>query len=265
MRQNEEKKKWYYFKRNAELETIINHLPKEKNIKILEIGGWDGYMAKKVHDLGYDIISTDLNPKYPQFFPVSVGNASKLDYESDQFDVIFTAHLIVEVRDVDSFFAECRRVLKPNGLMIHVLPTTTWSIVTNTWHYLLLPKFFINWMRPKNSTADANSSDNNLEIQKQQSTKDKIIDILFLHPIGTNPSFLHDIFCFTKRRWKKVFKNKGFDILNVEDGPYLYSGLYMFPNKFLRLRKFLATNGFSGAICLVLKNNQAANNQIGNF
>ncbi len=255
MSENNGKKKWYYFKRNAELKTIINHLPNKKDIKILEIGGWDGFMAKQVHDLGYEIKSTDLNPKYPQYFPVTVGNASKLDFESDEFDVIFTSHLIVEVKEVASFFDECRRVLKNDGIMIHVLPTTTWSIVTNIWHYMLLPKFFLNWIRPNTSSASTNSLDQNLEAAKKQSTKSKIIDILFLHPIGANPSFLHDILSFTKRRWKKVFKNEGFDILTVEDGPYFYSGFGIFRNKLLKSRKVLANNGFSGSVCFVLKNN----------
>lgn len=254
MLQNKEKKDWYYFKRSAELGTIVKNLPKDKNVKILEIGGGDGFMAKRVHDLGYDITSTDLNPQYPQHFPVSVGNASGLDYESEQFDIIFTSHLIVEVQEVAAFFDECKRVLKKNGLMIHVLPTRTWSIVTNFWHYLLLPKFFVNWIRKSNTSgANTTSVDKNLEISQKEPTRSKIIDVLFLHPIGANPSFLHEIFYFSKRGWKNLFKKHGFEILNIEDGPYFYSGYAIFQNKLLKFRKILATNGISGSVCLVLK------------
>ncbi|NHF61073.1 class I SAM-dependent methyltransferase [Flavobacteriaceae bacterium TP-CH-4] len=259
MQQNIEKKDWLSFKRNAELDTVIKYLPVEKDIKVLEIGGRDGFMAKRIHDLGYDITSIDLFPIYPQHFPVAVGDATKLDFESNQFDFIFTSHLIVEIRELDLFFDECRRVVKKNGLMVHVVPSTPWSLGTNFWHYLLLPKFFINWIRPNTLVIDANSYGKNLVETEKQNTKSKIINVLFLHPIGTNPSFLHDIFSFTKRKWKNLFKNHGFEIVSVENGPHYYTAYGVFKYKLMGMRKSLAKTGFSGSFCYVLRDKRTPN------
>jgi len=256
MYQSKKDIKWLQFIRNAELEIALKNFPIEKNIKILEIGAGDGFMAKKIHEQGYEITSIDQIPKYPQYYPVIIGNATKLDFESEKFDVIFSSQVIAHVNEIEVFFAECKRVLKKDGLMIHIVPSTSWSIVTNFWHYILLPKFFIQWRRLSLPVTDRNDSNKNMITNKEQKIMGKIINVLFLHPLGTNPSFIHEFYYFSKEQWKKKFLNNGFNVLKIENGPYLYSGHNVFKNKLLRLRRILAKSGFAGTICFVLKKNE---------
>jgi len=253
MNQSKEDYEWLHFIRNAEFETALNFFPVEKNIKILEIGGGDGFIAKKIHDLGYKITAMDQMPKYPQHFSVSTGNASKLDFESETFDIIFSSHVLAHVNEIEMFFSESKRVLKKNGLMIHIVPSTTWSIGTNFWHYVLLPKFFIEWKRSKMISTD--NSNKNININKKEKIVTRIINILFLHPLGVNPSFIHEFYYFSKYKWKKIFQNQGFKILSIENGPYFYTGHNILKNKFLRLRKILSKIGFTGSFCFILKIN----------
>lgn len=252
MNQSKEDYEWLHFIRNAELETALKKFPVEKNIKILEIGGGDGFIAKKIHDLGYKIISIDQIPKYPQYFLVSTGNASKLNFESETFDIIFSSHVLAHINDIEMFFSESKRVLKKNGLMIHIVPSTAWSIGTNFWHYILLPKFFIEWKRSK--IIATNNSNENIKIDKKEKIMTRIINVLFLHPLGVNPSFIHEFYYFSKHRWKKVFSQK-FKIMNIENGPYFYSGHNILKNKFLWIRRMLAKTGFTGSFCFILKIN----------
>jgi SAM-dependent methyltransferase len=252
MYQSGKNKDWLHFIRNAELEIALRYFPDEKNIKILEIGGGDGFLAKKIHEQGYEITSIDHIPKYPQHFSVIVGNATKLDFGSDEFDIIFSSHVIAHINEIESFFYECRRVLKKNGLMIHVVPSSVWSISTNFWHYILLPKFLFEWKRAKFSVINIDDSDKNSKIKKQK-IMSRVINLLFLHPLGANPSFIHEFYYFSKHRWKKVFQNNGFQIIKIDNGPYFYSGHNILKNKILRFRTILARNGFSGSFCFVLK------------
>lgn len=244
---------WLHFIRNAELEIALGFFPVEKNIKILEIGGGDGFMAKKIHEHGYEIISIDQIPKYPQYFPVIIGNATKLDFEPEKFDIIFSSHVIAHISEIELFFNECKKVLKKNGLMIHIVPSTAWSIGTNFWHYILLPKFFMEWRRSNLLITNTDSIHRNMKINKKGKIMNKIINVLFLHPLGANPSFIHEFYYFSKHMWKKVFQNQGFNIINVENGPYFYSGHNILKNKLLGLRRILAKNGFTGSFCFVLK------------
>ena len=100
-------------------------------------------------------------------------------------------------------------------------------------------------------SADTNNADKN--IKKKEKMVKKIINVLFLHPLGTNPSFIHEFYYFSKYRWRKLFQNQGFKVINVENGPYFYSGHSILKNKLLIIRKMLAKSGFTGSFCFVLK------------
>lgn len=251
MHQSKEDVDWLHFIRNAELETALKFFPVEKDVRILEIGGGDGFLAKKIHDHGYEILSIDQSPKHPQYFPVTIGDATKIGFESEKFDMIFSSHVIAHIDEIELFFDECKKVLKKNGLIIHVVPSTAWSIGTNFWHYILLPKFFVKSRRSKLTDGDTNNADKN--IKKKEKTVKKIINVLFLHPLGTNPSFIHEFYYFSKYRWRKLFQNQGFRVISVENGPYFYSGHNILKNKLLVIRKILAKSGFTGSFCFVLK------------
>lgn len=253
MHKSKEDKDWLYFLRSSELGMALNFFPVKKNIMVLEIGGGDGFMAKKIHEHGYEIISIDQIPKYPQYFPVIAGNAMKLDFESKKFDIIFSSHVIAHIDEIELFFTECKRVLKPGGLMIHIVPTTAWSIVTNFWHYILLPKIYLEWRQSIMQVTNTNNSD----INKKHKTMNRITKILFLHPLGKNPSFIHEFYYFSKYKWRKVFQNYGFDVINLENGPYFYSGHNILKNKLLGLRRMLAKSGFTGSFCFVLKKHES--------
>jgi ubiquinone/menaquinone biosynthesis C-methylase UbiE len=251
MDQDNRNTEWLQFIRNAEFAKVLTKFPIKKNIKVLEIGGGDGFIAKKIHDQGYEITSIDQIPKYPQYFPVTKGNASELNYEDEEFDIIFSSHVIAHINEIELFFDECKKVLRKNGLIIHVVPSTAWSIGTNFWHYILLPKFFMKLRRSNLLSADTNNADKN--IKKKEKMVKKIINVLFLHPLGTNPSFIHEFYYFSKYRWRKLFQNQGFKVINVENGPYFYSGHSILKNKLLVIRKILAKSGFTGSFCFVLK------------
>ena len=251
MDQNNRDTEWLQFIRNAEFAKVLTKFPIKKNFKVLEIGGGDGFIAKKIHDQGYEITSIDQIPKYPQYFPVTKGNASELNYEDEEFDIIFSSHVIAHINEIELFFDECKKVLRKNGLIIHVVPSTAWSIGTNFWHYILLPKFFMKLRRSNLLSADTNNADKN--IKKKEKMVKKIINVLFLHPLGTNPSFIHEFYYFSKYRWRKLFQNQGFKVINVENGPYFYSGHSILKNKLLVIRKILAKSGFTGSFCFVLK------------
>lgn len=242
---------WLHFIRNEEIKIALKYFPVKQNIKILELGGGDGFVAKKINESGYEIISIDQTPKHPQYFSVSVGNASKIEFESEKFDIVFSSHVVAHIDEKKLFFTECKRVLKKNGLIIHFVPSTTWSVVTNFWHYILLPKFFVKWK--KSNKEILNSNNLNDDVNKQEKIKKRIFNMLFLHPLGTKPSFIHEIYFFSKYQWKKLFQDEGFNIIKIENGPYFYSGHNIFKNKFLGLRKILAKNGFAGSLCFVLK------------
>jgi len=97
----------------------------ETNIKILEVGAGHGAFTKKLYDHGFSISACDLFPEIFMFDKVEckkVDLTKKLPYENGSFDVIIAVEVMEHILDHESFFQECKRILRPNGKLIFSTP-----------------------------------------------------------------------------------------------------------------------------------------------
>jgi len=252
MSQEKDDVQWLHFIRNIELETILKFLPKDK-IKILEVGGGDGYIAKKIFELGYDVTSIDVQPRNDEdsFFKVDKCDTKKLSFDSETFDLVISFHVIPHVKDKIIFFAELKRVVKNDGLFIHVVPTVWWSLITNFLHYVLMPKnvWCIRKTKKKTNSNTYTNKEKNNNIKKYG----KLSNYLFLHPLGENPSFIHEFFYFTNNSWQKLFNKNGFTMFQEGNCSYLYSGHSVFKMKFLEFRKTFGKYFWASSCYFILK------------
>ena len=247
---------WWEWIRNEELSTALNIFPKEKNLEILEIGGRDGFQAKKISKKGYNVTSIDINPLSPQFHLVQKGDITKLNFKDNSFDLIFSSNMLQEIHNIDEAFMEMKRVLKKDGTIVHIVPSSWWSLITNFWHYCFIPKYLIKSKRFQNLiNSDLKNNDKNSENLEEKSVNSKKnLKQLFFHPLGVNTSFIHEIFYFSRFYWKKLFKKNGFNMINEKNCPYFYSAYSIFDFKFLNFRKFLAKIGITSCFCFIMKN-----------
>ena len=245
--------KWWRFIRNSELEMALDFFPNVKNIEVLEIGGRDGHQAKFISKRGYKVTSIDINPIFPQFYPVQKGNINKLNFDENSFDIIYSSNMLQEIEIIQDAFTEMKRVLKKDGVIIHIVPSNWWSIITNFWHYCLIPKYLIKSKKFQNIiySETKNNVENNNKIKKYSTDSKKNLKKLFFHPLGANISFIHEIFYFSNFNWKKLFNKSGFKTIHKKNCPYFYSGYSIFRFRFLKLRKFLAVF-FPSCYCFML-------------
>lgn len=248
---------WWEKIRMEELETALELFSNEKNLDILEIGGRDGFQANIISKKGHKVTSVDINPLSPQIHLVQKGDITKLDFADNSFDLIYSSNMLQEIHNIDKAFMEMKRVLKKDGIIIHIVPSSWWSLITNFWHYCLIPKYLIKsnkFQRIINSDkVNGKNIKQNGEGNKSSNTKFKK---LFLHPLGANTSFIHEIIYFSKYYWKKSFIDNGFEIIDKKNCPYFYSGYSIFRFKFLNFRKFLANLGITGCFCFSMKKNE---------
>lgn len=100
-------------------------------LKVLEIGGGNGYQASLISATGANIISIDIatpSPGIQTYFPVQIYDGRHIPFPEEEFDVIFSSNVLEHIRDLEAIFSEIRRVIKPDGLIIHILPTPTWRL-----------------------------------------------------------------------------------------------------------------------------------------
>ena len=247
---------WWEKIRMEELETALEIFSNEKNLDILEIGGRDGFQANIISKKGHKVTSIDINPLSPQIHLVQKGDITKLDFADDSFDLIYSSNMLQEIYNIDKAFMEMKRVLKKDGIIIHIVPSSWWSIITNFWHYCLIPKYLIKSNKIQqifNSKKVTNIDIQNNKEENKNSKSTTNLKKLFFHPLGTNTSFIHEIFYFSKFYWKKLFKKNGFNMINEKNCPYFYSAYSIFRFKFLKFRKFLASIGITSCYCFIMK------------
>ncbi len=247
--------RWWELIRNGELITALELFPKEGNLEVLEIGGRDGYQAELISKKGFKVTSIDIKPTFPQFYPVQKGDITKLDFHENSFDIIFSSNMLQEILSIDEALLEMRRVLKKDGIIIHIVPSSWWSLITNFWHYCFIPKYLIKSKKFQNlinkNIKNYNKSDENF--QETSTNSKKNLKQLFFHPLGANTSFVHEIIYFSNFYWKNLFKKKGFKIIKQKNCPYFYSAYSIFRFKFLKFRKFLAFMGITSCYCFIMR------------
>lgn len=139
---------WHNFVRRREAEMVFSCVDNKKFQKALELGAGDGGQSKIIAGFSDYLICSDLDENSHSWLGTTILqrelpnveyqilDAQDLSNFPDlHFDLIYSSNLLEHVPDVDRCFSECHRVLKNNGIMLHVMPNRWWK----TFHVILSP------------------------------------------------------------------------------------------------------------------------------
>ena len=194
--------------RDVECETfykIIRSLP-IPNSSVLEIGGGTGYQAQKLYDRGLNVTSIDVdtsNYRDAQVYPVQNYDGRDLPFECNTFDAVFSSNVLEHILDIEHTLGEIRRVLKPDGIAIHILPTSAWRFWTTlAGHWLLtldsLKHMRSSWKRPLDILRNLKSLAFNLVQGPPRH--------------GERGNGWSELWLFSKRCWLSEFRKGGFHV-----------------------------------------------------
>ena len=117
--------------REHELNQIIGKFPAKS--LILEIGGGSGWQAKIFKNLGFKVHSIDIKDSYylkDKVFNVQIYDGKNLPFDNKKFDIIFSSNVLEHIKNINEYQKEIYRVLKDDGLAIHIVPSASWRIWT---------------------------------------------------------------------------------------------------------------------------------------
>lgn len=121
--------------RMFEMERVLNHLPPAG--RLLEIGAGTGWQASILKSRGYEVVAVDVpnsNYRGARSFPIIDYDGQRLPFADHSFDIVFSSNTLEHIPALDSFEKEMCRVLKADGLAVHVLPSASWRFWTNLSH-----------------------------------------------------------------------------------------------------------------------------------
>jgi SAM-dependent methyltransferase len=246
---------WVNKVRAYELERVIPLLPPSG--AILEIGGGTGWQARRLSQLGYDVTSVELSgSEYlaNAVFPIRIYDGVNVPANDEEFDIVFSSHTLEHVESPHKLHRELSRVLKPGGVGIHVMPSSTWSL----WTLLAHPAFLAKVARTNYRTTGA-------VLRHAESTADRIPDgsqasllkrwrqILIPPRHGVRGSLLGELFTFTRPAWSRYFTNHGYQILATYPLGLFYTGSALFRESFpiqqrTRVARLLGSSSIAYAV-----------------
>ena len=118
------------------LDKIVDLLPQDKKIKILDAGCGEGQLLLKIFERGYkNIYGVDITKiaikqaekRVKANF--SLQNLENLNYENEKFDVVICTEVIEHIENYEKVLQELKRILKKNGLLIITFPNEPLCVV----------------------------------------------------------------------------------------------------------------------------------------
>ena len=214
--------------RKYELDVVLEQYQNLINGKdLLELGSGDGFQLnylKKIckSAVGVDVEDGSCSPN--KLENIQYYDGQNLPYEDESFDVVFSSNVLEHVQNIDDIEKEILRVLKPNGVAIHVLPSASWRIFTILLHYVYLPyqvATFIARRLPLSRKVQAKIPGHHSPKVVNHTPLSLISDTLMARRHGERGNKITEIYYFSSRFWLGHFKRAGWK--NLECRP---SGLF---------------------------------------
>jgi ubiquinone/menaquinone biosynthesis C-methylase UbiE len=118
--------------RSNEIENIARHL-RPAGARVLEVGAGTGQQAVELTRRGFHIEAIEIpcsNYAQDRMFPIVDFDGRHIPFPDASFDVVFSSNVLEHVPDLVQMHREIKRVLKPTGYALHVLPTHAWRFWT---------------------------------------------------------------------------------------------------------------------------------------
>jgi SAM-dependent methyltransferase len=223
--------------RRSEIEVISGRFPKEG--RILEIGAGTGSQAAQIRKLGFEIEAIELadsNYRADRVFPITDYDGRYIPFPDASFDVVFSSNVLEHVRDLDALNAEIKRVLKPGGYCVHVLPTPAWRIWTTL---SAIPNGFLRAaaVRPKLSKPAS-----------WITMLRHLGSFAGQHRHGERGNLLTEVYYFRPTWWRNHFRANGFAVRKDEPIELFYTG-HMVAGPALSMEKRQKLAKYLGAAC----------------
>jgi ubiquinone/menaquinone biosynthesis C-methylase UbiE len=238
--------------RLAEMKFVLVVLKKFKPGKgiMLEIGAGAGWQAQKFSETGYDIKAIDTeysNYSQHRVWPVLNYDGVHIPFPDDYFDIVYSSSVLEHIPHLKEFQFEIKRVLKPDGIVIHVVPSAAWRAWTNAAHYLGVLKTVIVIVRNKVMPKTANQIGSNVETVRPPLTK-LVTKAIFPPRHGEKGNSISEIYHFSRWGWSAIFKTGGWKIKERFSGRLFYTGCMIFASALpVPARKYLSY--FLGSSC----------------
>jgi SAM-dependent methyltransferase len=146
----------------------------------------------------------------------------RLPFPDRSFDMVFSSNVLEHIAHVEAFQAEIRRVMKPGGRAVHVVPSASWRLWTIATHYLNLPVQAVVRLGGRSSSERDPTGGSRGEVIR--SGRSRILNALFEWRHGERGTTLGELYLFSRPAWTALFRRNGFAVETVAPLGLFYTG-----------------------------------------
>ncbi|KXW55834.1 class I SAM-dependent methyltransferase [Ferrovum sp. PN-J185] len=201
------------------------------NSRILEIGAGTGDQALMFFNDGFKVSAIDVGGsvyKADRVFDVLDYDGISIPFPTAYFDVVYSSNVLEHCTNLPSLHKEIKRVLKPGGVVIHVLPSGQWRFWTLISGYViavtesvkLFSRLFQEFFHPGSLNR------NSVKETWRFLVKDYWLPIRH----GEIGNAYSEIWYFSSLHWICHFKSMGFSIKLNQPMGIFYTGNMLFGN-----------------------------------
>lgn len=189
-----------------EIERASKWVPKRG--RLLEVGAGTGQQAAELEQRGLEVEGIELAASLyadKRVFPITDYDGVTIPFPDAVFDMVYSSNVLEHVPDLARMHAEIKRVLKPGGHVVHILPTHCWRIWTSA------AEIPVAFKAVRRCTTLR-------EISRQ------LLVPLRQRRHGERGNVISEIWYFHPRWWRREFAAHGFRIVSESPMGLFYTG-----------------------------------------
>lgn len=238
--------------RQYELELVAQLLV--PGARVLEVGAGTGFQARELQSRGFNVTAIDVrqsNYTEERVFPVIDYDGKTFPVADRSIDVVFSSNVLEHILNLDTFHRETRRVLRPGGYCIHLMPTGAWRFWTTLTGWAdILPascpqlRGLLPWPLDRATPRRVASAG----IRLIRAVGARVIPLRH----GERGTALTELWTFSRAHWVRHFIATDFEIISATPTGLFYTG-YMFLGSHLRFERRIKLSRWLGSACVVYR------------
>ena len=176
---------------------------------------------------GYQVEAIDVEGSHHaehRVWPVTTYDGRHLPFQSSVFDVVFTSNTLEHVQHIDELQEEIRRVLKPNGQAVHIVPTAFWRFWTSLMHYLFVVRTGLGML---GFASKSNDKVLRASARRTYPLSTLLAKAVFPPRHGERGNAITELWTFSRWGWLKLFARTGWLVESYKPVKLFYTGYEM--------------------------------------